>query len=102
MKNEELKSRLKGIFNIVVTPFTKDGSFDFAVLGENIERMISLGYDGLLVGGTYGEFPVMSAVARAEFFRRSMDAAGGRVPVLLCSAASDMQTARELTALASS
>jgi dihydrodipicolinate synthase/N-acetylneuraminate lyase len=102
MKNDELKSRLKGIFNIVVTPFTADGAFDFKALDENIERMISLGYDGLLIGGTYGEFPVMTTDERAGLFRRAMDAAKGRVPVMLCSASSDVRIVRELTELASS
>ena len=84
MSNDEQKSRLKGIFSIVVTPFGADGAFDFKALGENIERTISLGYDGLLIGGTYGEFPVMTAAERGELFRRAMDAAKGRIPVMLC------------------
>ena len=102
MRNEEQKSRLKGIFSIVVTPFGADGAFDFKAFDENIERTISLGYDGLLIGGTYGEFPVMTTAERAELFRRAMDAAKGRVPVMLCSASSDVRIARELTELASS
>jgi len=102
MSNEEQKSRLKGIFSIVVTPFDTDGAFDFKALDENIERTISLGYDGLLIGGTYSEFPVMTTDERAELFRRSMDAAKGRVPVMLCSASSDVRVVRELTELASS
>jgi dihydrodipicolinate synthase/N-acetylneuraminate lyase len=98
---DDRASRLNGIFNIVVTPFHKDGAFDFAGLSENIERVISLGYDGLLIGGTYGEFPAMTPDERAELFRRSMEAANKRVPVLLCSASSDVRIARHLTALAS-
>jgi dihydrodipicolinate synthase/N-acetylneuraminate lyase len=98
---DDRASRLNGIFNIVVTPFHKGGAFDFAGLFENIERVISLGYDGLLIGGTYGEFPAMTPDERAELFRRSMEAANKRVPVLLCSASSDVRIARDLTALAS-
>lgn len=98
---DDRASRLNGIFNIVVTPFHKDGAFDFVGLSENIERVISLGYDGLLIGGTYGEFAAMTADERAELFRRSMDVANNRVPVLLCSASSDVQVSYDLTALAS-
>jgi 4-hydroxy-tetrahydrodipicolinate synthase len=94
-------SALKGIFNIVVTPFHKDGTFDFAGLAENIERMIALGYDGLLIGGTYGEFATMTVEERAELFRRSIDAANRRLPVILCSASSDVTIARNLTKLSS-
>lgn len=98
---DDRAANLKGIYNIVVTPFHKDGAFDFAALAENIERTISLGYDGLLIGGTYGEFPVMTTDERAELFRRSMAAANKRVSVLLCSASSDVRIVRDLTTLAS-
>jgi dihydrodipicolinate synthase/N-acetylneuraminate lyase len=101
MQLDERASRLKGIFSIAVTPFHNDGAFDFAGLTEHIERVISLGYDGLLIGGTYGEFPVMTTQERAELFRRSMEAASKRVPVLLCSASSDVRVVRELTEFAS-
>lgn len=53
----ESQARLHGIFNITVTPFTANGDFDFDGLARNVERVIELGYDGILIGGTYGEFP---------------------------------------------
>jgi hypothetical protein len=96
----ECRSRLHGIFNIAVTPFHADGSFDYEGLAANIERVIALGYDGILIGGTYGEFPAMSADERAELFRRVMAIVGDRVPVMLCSAASDVRLVRDLTSLA--
>jgi dihydrodipicolinate synthase/N-acetylneuraminate lyase len=96
----ECRARLHGIFNIAVTPFHADGSFDHEGLAANIERVIALGYDGVLIGGTYGEFPAMSAQERAELFRRVMDIVGNRVPVMLCSAASDVRLVSDLTALA--
>jgi dihydrodipicolinate synthase/N-acetylneuraminate lyase len=97
---QECRDRLHGIFNITVTPFTKTGEFDFAAMAENIERVIGMGYDGLLIGGTYGEFPVMTTAERAELFRRVMDIVGDRVPVMLCSAGSDARQVIELTQLA--
>jgi 4-hydroxy-tetrahydrodipicolinate synthase len=77
---------LKGLFNIT--------------LAESIERIIGFGYDGLLIGGTYGEFATMTPDERAELFRRSIDAARGRVPLMLCAAASDSRTTLDLTQLA--
>ena len=93
-------ARLRGLFNITVTPFTADGAFDHAGLARNIERVIGLGFDGILIGGTYGEFPAMSGEERAGLFRRVMDIVGDRVPVMLCSANSDVRVVRELTTLA--
>lgn len=97
----EATARLRGLFNITVTPFTADGVIDRAALAENVERVIALGFDGLLIGGTYGEFPTMTTEERAELFRLVMDVAGDRVPVMLCSAGSDVRTVRKLTVLAS-
>jgi dihydrodipicolinate synthase/N-acetylneuraminate lyase len=98
---DEARMRLGGLFCIVVTPFSRDGDLDVPALAENIERVIALGYDGCLIGGTYGEFPVMTALERADLFRTSVAAVAGRVPVMLCSADADPRTARELTELAS-
>jgi 4-hydroxy-tetrahydrodipicolinate synthase len=96
----EAKSRLRGIFNITVTPFAGDGSIDFDGLSDSIERLLAMRFDGLLIGGTYGEFPTMSADERAALFRRVVDIVCGRVPVLLCSAHSDPHVALDLTELA--
>jgi 4-hydroxy-tetrahydrodipicolinate synthase len=97
----EARSRLNGLFNITVTPFMQDGTVDLPALAENIERIIHVGYDGILIGGTYGEFPTMSPRERADLFRSAMEVAKDRVPVMLCSADSDLRIVRELTELAS-
>ena len=97
----ESKTRLKGIFNITVTPFAGDGSIDFSSLDRSIERIVSMGFDGLLIGGTYGEFPTMSAEERAQLFRRVIEVVRDRVAVLLCSAHTDPRVAIDLTRLAS-
>lgn len=91
------KARLRGIFNIAVTPFSADGGIDFAGLADNIERLIGMKFDGLLIGGTYGEFPAMTADERKALFARVMDIVRDRVPVLLCTAHYDTRTARDLT-----
>jgi dihydrodipicolinate synthase/N-acetylneuraminate lyase len=72
----ECQARLRGLFNITVTPFKADGAFDHVNLARNIERVIGLDFDGILIGGTYGEFPAMSTAERADLFRRVMDVVG--------------------------
>ncbi len=96
----ESHERLRGIFNITVTPFDAKGAIDFPALRENIERVIALGYDGILIGGTYGEFPVMSMTERRDLFSQVMACVQDRIPVMLCSASSDPRDARGLTRLA--
>lgn len=97
---DECRARLRGIFNITVTPFAADGEIDAAGIARSIERVIGLGYDGILIGGTYGEFPAMSPQERAGLFRHVMAVVGDRIPVMLCSAGPDARTVRDLTQLA--
>ncbi|HLI11692.1 MAG TPA: dihydrodipicolinate synthase family protein [Alphaproteobacteria bacterium] len=97
---DEARARLKGLFNITVTPFSVDGSLDTGALAAAVERIIAFGFDGLLIGGTYGEFAVMTPAERVELFRVASDVAGNRVPLLLCSADSDVRVARDLTVAA--
>jgi 4-hydroxy-tetrahydrodipicolinate synthase len=97
---DESRARLKGIFNITVTPFSASGEIDKAGIARSVERVIGLGFDGILIGGTYGEFPAMSTEERADLFRHVMDVVGDRVPLMLCSAGSDPRVVRDLTALA--
>lgn len=96
----ESHARAKGLFNITVTPFTKDGAIDYDGLTQNIERVLSLKFDGLLIGGTYGEFPAMDTAERAALFRHVMGIVGDSVPVLLCTADTDTRVVGELTELA--
>jgi dihydrodipicolinate synthase/N-acetylneuraminate lyase len=62
--------------------------------------MIAFDYSGLLVGGTYGEFAVMTPEERARLFRTADDVARDRVPVILCAAHSDVRAVKELSAFA--
>lgn len=95
----DARERLCGLFNIAVTPFDNDGRVDYDAHSENIERVIALGYDGVLVGGQYGEFATMSIDERAELSKRTMEIVKGRVPVLLGAGGSDPAVVRELVAL---
>jgi 4-hydroxy-tetrahydrodipicolinate synthase len=98
---DEARAKMKGLFNITLTPFGDDGAIDKPALAENIERVVDLGFNGVLVSGTYGEFYAMDAGERAALFRHTMDVVNGRVPVMLCTAAGDIRQVRELTVLAS-
>jgi dihydrodipicolinate synthase/N-acetylneuraminate lyase len=80
MTASESKARLKGLFNITVTPFTPDGGIDFHGLAEGIERLLAMDFDGFLIGGTYGEFATMSTEERATLFRHAVPLRGRSCP----------------------
>ena len=97
---DSAKARLRGLFNISVTPFRADGMLDEAALAEHLERIIAAGYDGVLIGGTYGEFATMDTAERAALFGAAAGIVGSRIPMLLCAAGSDIRVVEELTGLA--
>ncbi|GAA4323175.1 4-hydroxy-tetrahydrodipicolinate synthase [Pigmentiphaga soli] len=96
----EARERIKGLFNITMTPFDKDGALNLSGLQQNVARALHFGYDGLLIGGTYGEFATMSPEERLRLFKAAVDVVGDRAPVLLCTAHSDQRVIEELTAAA--
>lgn len=101
MTQAQARVALRGIFTIQVTPFDRSGELDREALASSVERAVARRVDGLLIGGTYGEFATISPLERAELFRAVMRMVGERLPVLLCSADSDVRVVRELTVLAS-
>ena len=97
---EESLERVRGLFNITITAFDQNGDVDFKALSKNVDRVLDTGFDGLLIGGTYGEFSTMNTQERADIFKAVMDQVGDRAPVLLCTAHSDSRVVFELTELA--
>ena len=50
----------KGVFTAIVTPFKKDESVDYNVLGQLVEFNIKNGVNGIVPCGTTGESPTLS------------------------------------------
>ena len=67
----------------LITPFTENGeAVDYALFENLCEYQINNGTQALVVAGTTGESPVLSKEEKKMLFRRAVDAAGGRVPVI--------------------
>lgn len=97
MTKTELRSNIRGIFVLHVTPFSKAGGIDHEALRANIQRTLDEGAHGVVVGGTYAEYPSMSGDERVELFRTAVAATEERVPVVCCTAASSTAEAIDLT-----
>lgn len=72
----------KGIFVPLVTPFNDDETIDFPSYNKVIDFVIDNGVHGLLVGGTTGEYHVMSIEERKSLIKAGCEYAAGRVPVM--------------------
>lgn len=97
---QDLKEHLKGIYVLAITPMKENFELDMDALRRNIDHFIAAGVNGIVVGGTYAEYPSMSLAEREVLFTIAVDAVAGRVPIICCTAASGTAEAIELTKLA--
>ena len=85
------KDHLKGLYVPLVTPFNADESINYDAYRTIIDYVIENGMDGVLVGGTTGEYHVMSVEERRELIKKGCEIVAGRVPVV---AGTGMPTAK--------
>src|SRR3954451_22123354 len=75
--------RFPGIIPAVTTPFTADDQVDVAALQQNLEKLLEAGVHGFVACGTMGEAGSLSGEERRTVVRAVVEAAAGRVPVIV-------------------
>ena len=78
-------NNVKGSIVAMVTPFHEDGSVNFEVLTELLERQIAEGTDAILTLGTTGESATMTHEEDAAVAEHTIRTVNGRVPVIVGS-----------------
>lgn len=73
----------RGVAPALVTPFTADDTIDEDAFRDLIERQIAGGVSGLVVLGTTGENPTITAEERRRIVDLAVMTADGRVPVIV-------------------
>src|ERR687891_2694455 len=87
-----------GVLPALITPFTEDGAaIDAQALGANVERLIGAGVGGLVPGGSTGEFTTLTNAERRRLVEATVEAAGGRVPVVAGTVALSTRETVELS-----
>jgi 4-hydroxy-tetrahydrodipicolinate synthase len=71
-----------GVFPYLVSPVDADGNVRASVLGRLCDDLIGAGVHGLTPLGSTGEFAYLDRAQRASVVQTTIDAAGGRVPVV--------------------
>jgi 4-hydroxy-tetrahydrodipicolinate synthase len=84
----------KGSIPALVTPMRDDGTIDFAAWDALLDFHLREGTDGVVVGGTTGESPVLDRGELEELVRRARARVAGRIPVIAGSGTND--TARSI------
>ncbi len=59
----------RGIYTPVITPFKKDGSIDFDAYVTHVKYLVDAGVQGLVIGGTTGEYYVESHDERVKLLQ---------------------------------
>jgi 4-hydroxy-tetrahydrodipicolinate synthase len=88
----------RGVLPALITPFSEDGgAVDAVALAANVERLIAAGVGGLVPGGSTGEFTTLSNAERRQVAEVAIEAAGGRVPVVVGTGALSTRETVELS-----
>jgi len=74
--------KFEGVFAVLVTPFREDESLDEEGMKAHLDRVIRGGVDGVIVGGSTGEFASLSEEEREKLIKLVVDHVRGRMPVL--------------------
>ena len=74
--------QFEGIYVPVITPFADDFSIDEKAYAEVIDRTINAGMQGIIVGGTTGEYYAMTKEERIRTMEISREVTQGRVPLI--------------------
>lgn len=76
---------LDDLFGVVApftTPFREDGAVDFSAVKPQLDWLIEEGVHGVAAGGSTGEGHALDRAEYQELIHATVEAAGGRVPVV--------------------
>ena len=78
-----LNETARGVYVIAVTPFTDDGSLDFASTDRLVDFYLESGVTGITVLGMMGEAPKLTADESRDFTRHVLRRVREAVPVVV-------------------
>lgn len=88
---------LTGSMVALITPMHEDGSVDFAALETLVAFHIDSGTRAIISMGTTGESATLDQPEHIEVIRRTVQLAGGKIPVIAGTGANSTSEAIELT-----
>ncbi len=72
----------RGSLVALVTPMTESGDVDHVAFGRLLDWHARQGTDGVVIAGTTGESPTVTAAEAAELLQIAVQRVGGRMPVI--------------------
>src|ERR671914_1660790 len=93
-----MPDQFHGVLPALITPFSEDGSaIDTGALTAIVDRLVGAGVGGLVPGGSTGEFTTLTNAERRQLVEGTVEAAGGRVPVVAGTGALSTRETVELS-----
>jgi len=83
---------IQGVFSVLPTPFDDRGDIDEASLRRVVRLFVNAGVDGVTALGVTGEVARLDEAERMRVADIVLDAAGGRVPVVVGASADGTRT----------
>lgn len=91
------RTNWRGVFPVIVTPFTKEGDIDEAAFRLVIDRQIADGVHGIVAIGSTGEWFSLNEQEQIRLYSIAKEQVNGRVPLLVGTSAIGTQQAVTLT-----
>lgn len=85
------------VLTAMVTPMRQDGAVDYDKARKLAEYLVDHGSDGLVVCGTTGESPTLTADEKAGMYEAVLEAVGGRAKVIAGTGTYDTRESIALT-----
>ncbi len=92
-----MTSKLSGILAAIATPFTSDFRLDGDALALHTERLTTAEIGGIVTCGSTGEFPSLTTFERKVVTETVLEAARGRVPVVVQTGSTRVDETIELS-----
>ncbi|MGK0184985.1 MAG: N-acetylneuraminate lyase [Verrucomicrobiales bacterium] len=98
MQSNPMTNPTTGLIAATFTPFSKTGSINFDCIPVMVEQLISRGISGFYVNGTTGEGPSLTTGERKQSAEAFINAAAGRIPIIVQVGHNSLNEARDLAA----
>ena len=92
------KSDFRGVLPAITTKMTDDEEVDFDAVAADVVFQIEGGVDSIVVCGSLGEASTLERSEKLAIAKAAIDAAGGRVPILLTIAEDSTRAGAALAA----
>lgn len=78
-----MNNEFEGVYAVAVTPFHKDGSFNYDAAKKNLDRLIDSGIPGIVIMGATGEYMSVSDSEHKEYISEIVPYICSRVKVIV-------------------